>query len=183
MGISKSRMKKVTPMSVTEETVCSSGIHRDESPLFGPSNTKASYLRVSIRRRAQADCEGQDSEFLAEEVDRILAQCDNTDTSLNRTSYKMSMFGSKSLGLYYYAKGQDCSNAYSGSTRDKNEVNTVNTPTSIHEKARPPQDLLNIESTATASGSGIGSGSSVALPIVYDASEEDLMNTIEKEFG
>ncbi len=206
MGISKSRMKKVTPMSVTEETVCSSGIHRDESPLFGPSNTKASYLRVSIRRRAQADCEGQDSEFLAEEVDRILAQCDNTDTSLNRTSYKMSMFGSKSLGLYCYAKGQDCSNAYSGSTSDKNEVNTVNTPTSIHEKvgllfickvfplnamassvsiqpmtmatrintklliellkplskeylsiswlseqARPPQDLLNIESTATAS--------------------------------
>lgn len=32
-------------------------------------------------------------------------------------------------------------------------------------------------------GSGIGSGSSVALPIMYDASEEDLMNTIEREFG
>lgn len=122
-------MKKVAPVSVSEETVCSSGIHRDESRLFGPSNTKASHLRVSIRR-AQADCEGQDSE----EVDRILAQCDNTDTSLNRTSYKMSMFGSKSLGLYYYAKGQDCNNAYSGSTRDKNEINTVNTPNSIHEK-------------------------------------------------
>ncbi|KAF4102353.1 hypothetical protein G5714_017153 [Onychostoma macrolepis] len=187
MGISKSRMKKVAP--VTEETVCSSGIHRDESHLFGPSNTKASYLRVSISRRAQADCnsEGQDSEFsVAEEVDRILAECDNTDISLNRASYKMPMFGSKSLGLYYYAKGQDCNNVYSGSTRDKNEINTANIPTSIHEKVRPPQDLLNcanIESTATASGSGIGSGSSVALPIMYDASEEDLMNTIEREFG
>lgn len=128
-------MKKVAPASVTEETVCSSDIHRDESQLFGPSNTKASYLRVSIRR-AQADCdsEGQDSEVLAEEVDRILAECDNTDISLNRTSYKMSMFGSKSLGLYYYAKGQDCNSAYSGSTRDKNEINTVNILTSIHEK-------------------------------------------------
>ncbi len=31
-------------------------------------------------------------------------------------------------------------------------------------------------------GSGTGS-SSVALPIMYDASEEDLMNTIEREFG
>lgn len=136
MGVSKSRMKKVAPVSVTEETVCSSGIHRDESQLFGPSNTKASYLRVSIRRRAQADCnsEGQDSEFLAEEVDRILAECDNTDISLNKTSYKMPMFGSKSLGLYYYAKGQDCNSVYSGSTRDKNEINTVNIPTSIHEK-------------------------------------------------
>uniref|UniRef100_A0A9J7YUT2 Si:ch211-139d20.3 n=1 Tax=Cyprinus carpio carpio TaxID=630221 RepID=A0A9J7YUT2_CYPCA len=189
MGISKSRMKKVAPVSVTEETVCSSGVHRDESQLFGPSNTRASDLRVSFRRRAQADCnsEGQDSEFsaddLAEKVDRILAECDLT---LSRTSYKMPMFGSKSLGLYYYAKGQDCNSVYSSSTRDNNEMNTVNISTSIHEKVRPPQDLLNcasIESTATASVSGIGSGSSVALPIMYDASEEDLMNTIEREFG
>ncbi|KTG35156.1 hypothetical protein cypCar_00006675 [Cyprinus carpio] len=189
MGTAKSRMKKVAP--VTEENVCSGGIHRDESQLFGPSETKPADRRLTIRRRAQPDCnsEGQDSEFsaddLAVEVDRILAECVSTDISLNRTSYKMPMFGSNSLGLYY-AKAQDSYSFYSGSTRDKNEINTVNKPISIHKKVRPSQDLLNcanIENTATASGSGIGGGSSVALPITYDASEEDLMNTIEREFG
>ncbi|XP_073682577.1 uncharacterized protein [Garra rufa] len=177
MGAAKSRMKKVAPVSVTEENVCSRGIHRDESRLFGPSNSKTSARRVSIMR-AQANCnsEGKDSEFSADdpamEVDRILA-----DISLNRTSYKMPMFGDKSLGLYY-AKGQDSN----GATSDKNEINTVNKPTSIQEKVRP-QDLLicaNKETTATTS---IGGGSSMALPIMYDASEEDLMNTIEREFG
>lgn len=116
---------------MTEKNVCSSGIHRDESQLFGPSNTKTSDRRVSVRR-AQADCnsEGQDSEFsvddLAVEVDRILAVCDNTNASLNRTSYKMP----KPVGLQY-AKGQDSDNVtlYSGGTRDKNEMNTF-----IHEK-------------------------------------------------
>ncbi|KAL1258298.1 hypothetical protein QQF64_011542 [Cirrhinus molitorella] len=171
-------MKKVAPVSVTGENVCSSGIHRDESQLFDPSNTKTSDRHVSIRK-AQADCnsEGRDSEFsaddLAVEVDRILA-----DISLNRTSYKMPMFGAKSLGLYY-AKGQDSN----GGTRDKNEINTVNKPTSIHEKVRPSQDLLSCANKETTATTSIGGGSSVAFPIMYDASEEDLMNTIEREFG
>ncbi|KAK2878413.1 hypothetical protein Q8A67_019204 [Cirrhinus molitorella] len=110
---------------------------------------------------------------LAVEVDRILA-----DISLNRTSYKMPMFGAKSLGLYY-AKGQDSN----GGTRDKNEINTVNKPTSIHEKVRPSQDLLSCANKETTATTSIGGGSSVAFPIMYDASEEDLMNTIEREFG
>lgn len=186
MGAAKSRMKKVAP--ATEENVCSSGIHRDERQLCGPSETKSSARRLTVRRRAQADwsSEGQDSELsadgLAEEVDRILAECVSTDIiSLNRTSYEIPLFGSNSLGLYY-AKGQYSDNVYSGSARDKNVIKTVNKPISIDEKVRPPQSCANTENTATASGSGIG-GSPVTLPIMYDVSEEDLMNTIEREFG
>ncbi|KAK7142153.1 hypothetical protein R3I94_011750 [Phoxinus phoxinus] len=194
-------MKKVAPMSVTEESVCSSGRHRNASQLFGPSNNKTSDRRLSVRRRAQGDCnsDGQDSEFSAEdlavEVDRILDECDTTDITI-RTSDNMPIFGSKSSGLHY-AKRQDSNNVYSGNAHDesqfvyvtsgefndKNKVNSVNKPTSnIHEKIMPLKDLLSctkIESTATASSYG----SSLALPIMYDASEEDLMNTIENEFS
>lgn len=139
-------MKKVAPVSVTEENVCSSGSHRDGSQLFGPSNTQTSDRRVSIRRRAQGDCnsDGQDSEFSADdpavEVDRILAECVNNDITLNKTSYMMPIFGAKSSGLYY-SKIQDSNNVYSGNKhgyvtkgefKDKNKVNK---PTSnIHEK-------------------------------------------------
>lgn len=146
MGTAKSRMKKVAPVSVTEENVCCSGSHRDGSQLFCPSNTQTSDRRVSIRRRAQGDCnsDGQDSEFsaddLAVEVDRILAECDSNDITLNRTSYMMPISGAKSSGLYY-AKIQDSSNVYSGNkhgyvTRGEfKDKNKVNKPTSdIHEK-------------------------------------------------
>ncbi|ROL51880.1 hypothetical protein DPX16_19399 [Anabarilius grahami] len=187
MGTAKSRMKKVAPVSVTEENVCSSGGRRDGSQLFGPSNTQTPDRRVSVRRRAQGDCnsDGQDSELsaddLAVEVDRILAECDNNDITLNRTSYMMPIFGAKSSGLYY---AKDSNNVYSGNKHGY--VTRGHKPTSnIHEKVRPLEDRLscaNIESTATASGYGIVGGSSLALPIMYDASEEDLMNTIEREF-
>ncbi|CAM4644886.1 unnamed protein product [Leuciscus chuanchicus] len=175
MGTTKSRMKKVAPMSVTEENVCSSGSQRDHaSQLFGPSDNKTSDRRLSFRRRAMGDCnsDGQDSEFSAEdlavEVDRILDECDTTDITL-RTSYNMPIFGSMSSGVYS-DKRQDGNNVYSGSThdeshfgvyvtigefQDKNKVNSVNKPTSnIHEKIMPPKDLLGctkIERTATAS--------------------------------
>lgn len=154
MGTTKSRMKKVAPMSVTEENVCCSGSQWDASQLFGPSDNKTSDRRLSVRRRAQGDCnsDGQDSEFSAEdlavEVDRILDECDTTDITL-RTSYNMPIFGSKSSGLYS-DKRQDSNNVYSGNThdesqfgvyvtigefKDKNKVNSVNKPTSnIHEK-------------------------------------------------
>ncbi|XP_067310660.1 uncharacterized protein [Pseudorasbora parva] len=201
MGTAKSRMKKVAPVSVTAENS-----PRSASQLFGPSNTRTSDPRVSIKRRAQGYCnsDGQESEFSAEglavEVDRILDECDNADIT-RRTSYRMPIFASKSSGLYY-SKKQDSSNVYSGNKHgesqygvyvtgdefiDKNKVNSVNKPTlNIHEKVRPPEEHLscaNIESTATASGYRIGGGSSLAFPIVYDASEEDLMKTIESEFS
>lgn len=153
MGTTKSKMKKVAPMSVTEENVCSSsGSQRDASQLFGPSNNKTSDRRLSVRRRAMGDCnsDGQDSEFSAEdllvEADRILDECDTTDITL-RTSYNMPIFGSKSSGLYS-DKRQDSNNVYSlngeskfgvyvtiGEFKDKNKVTSVNKPTSnIHEK-------------------------------------------------
>lgn len=117
MGTAKSRMKKVAPMSVTEENVCNSGSHLFASQLFGPSNNTTSDRRLSVRRRAQ------DLEFLAEdlavEVDRILDECDTTDITL-RTSYNMPIFGSKSPGLYS-AKRQDSNNVYSGNTHDESQ--------------------------------------------------------------
>lgn len=141
MGTAKSRMKKVAPVSVTEENVCSSGSRRDGSRLFGPSNTQTSDRRVSIRRRAQRDCnsDGQDSEFsaddLALEVDRILAECDNNDITLNRTSYMVPIFGAKSSGLYY---SRDRNSVYSGNKHGyvkRGEFKDKNKATSnIHEK-------------------------------------------------
>ncbi|KAI7804889.1 hypothetical protein IRJ41_022076 [Triplophysa rosa] len=198
MGIARSRMKKVAPVSVTEETVCSGGSDID-GHLLGPSNTSLVRI-VSIRERDRTDCnsEGQESEVSAEddtlaEVDRILAECENIDNS--RTSHKMPTLGSKSSGICY-AKRHDASNdiyrdskheLQHGTCVKNDEVNTINKPTSnIQEQISPSKDLLcstNTESTATALCHGTGGISSLSLPITYDPSEEDLMDTIEREFG
>lgn len=186
MGTVKSRMKKVAPVTDKErEDPSISESQWDGSRLFGPSNRQTSERRFSVRRRVQSDCnsEGQDSEFSAEdlgdEMDRILAECDLT---LNRTSHKMP----KTTGLYN-AKIQVDDQVYSGRrTHEKNKVNPVNKPTSnVHEKVRPPKEMscANPESPATAQGYGIDGGSFLSFPIIYDASEEDLMNTIERDFS
>lgn len=137
MGIARSRMKKVAPVSVTEE-VCSGGSDID-GHLLVSSNT--SLVRIgSIRKRHRTDCdsEGQESEVSAEddtlaEVDRIIAESDNS-----RTSHKMPTLGSKSSGLCN-AKRHDASNdIYRDSKHDlqqgacvkNDEVNTINKPIS-----------------------------------------------------
>lgn len=184
MGTVKSRMKKVAPVTDKErENASISDSQRDGSRLFGPSNSQTSERLLSVRRKVQPDCnsEGQDSEFSAEdlgdEMDRILAECDLT---LNRTSHKMP----KTPGLYSAKRQVD--DQVHRRTHEKNEVNLVNKPTSnVHEKVRPPKEMscANPESIATAQGYGMGGGSFLSFPIIYDASEEDLMNTIERDFS
>lgn len=189
-------MKKVAPVPVTEETVCSGDRDMDER-LLGPSNTNLIRI-VSIRKRDVTDCnsEGQESEAEDDtlaEVDRILAECENIDKRLNsRTSQKMPTLGSKSSGLCY-AKRHASNDIYRGSKHDElqhgvcennDEVNTMNIPTSnTQEQISPPKHLLcstNTESTATVLCHGTGG---ISTLVTYDASEEDLMDTIEREFG
>lgn len=118
--MARSRMKKVAPVSVTQETGCS-----DESDRDGHlSSSDTSVVRiVSIRKRDRTDCnsEGQESEVSAEddtlaEVDRILAECEHIDN--NVTSHKMPTLGSKSPELFY-AKRHASNDLYRDSKHDE----------------------------------------------------------------
>lgn len=130
MGLARSKMKKVAPVSVTEEPVCSGGTDRDEH--LSTSNTSL------IRNRTDCNSEGQESEVSAEddtlaEVERILAEGENIEERPN--IQKMPTLVSKSSGLCY---AKHASLIYRGSKHDevqhgvceKNELNTTNMPTS-----------------------------------------------------
>ncbi|XP_073668557.1 uncharacterized protein [Paramisgurnus dabryanus] len=93
----------------------------------------------------------------------------------------MPTIGSSKSPVLCNAKGHAINKMYSAS-KPLFEVNTNNPTSNIQEKTIPLKNMMcstNSERTASCFEIGV---SSLGQAITYDASEEDLMNAIEREF-
>ncbi|KAF4083915.1 hypothetical protein AMELA_G00122800 [Ameiurus melas] len=185
MGISGSRGKKVTPASVREG---------DPSSSVSVSWKSIQKDRLSNRQVTQFSTDGRN---LAEEVDRILKECEGT---------KDTKRGFPKSPLYMCEHSTFCCNQRDQHDTDIESTHTADIilPTDLFKPGRFEDkkdiytfDKLNVPQKQTAVTAlrvdpvytqtthvpGVCDDISLTLPVSYDASEEDLMSAIESEFG
>ncbi|KAL7873429.1 hypothetical protein AOLI_G00125000 [Acnodon oligacanthus] len=187
MGSAASRAKRVAPALGTENSR-----NVDGSRLFSSHKAPASHPRRSQhdRRQSRESDILSDEEKLEEEV-RILGACEGTDGRLKKRFFQKGLFSSETCGLCYGKRGQN------GSETFHNRGNTRPTPcegvrrdyrSSERHDIRPKPAIADpvradLLCTKAALLPGLCDHPSLAVPVFYDASEEDLMNMIEREFG
>ncbi|KAL7861853.1 hypothetical protein SRHO_G00132940 [Serrasalmus rhombeus] len=188
MGSAASRAKRVAPALVTENSR-----NVDGSRLFSSHKAPASDPRRSQQDRRQSRESDilSDEEKLEEEVERILGACESTDGGLKKRLFQKGLFSSETCGLCYGKRGQNGSETIHnrGNIRlsqgegvrgdyRSSERHDIRPKPAIADPVRA--DLL---CTKAALIPGLCDHPSLAMPVFYDASEEDLMNMIEREFG
>ncbi|XP_010795879.1 uncharacterized protein isoform X1 [Notothenia coriiceps] len=206
MGSGTSRGKKVAPACVGEVkgTKSTSGetSPKQESRPFKPLKIQ-SILR-NARNRAQPEChsEGHDSDFSREEddidgeMDTVIAGYEEREkTSVKKTPPKKIVIRSKTYGLCPFSQEDEedfSSEEPRGSHGGSGDVNKRSSDAST-QPACPSQHSSSqgfltrgalLEAVPTSEKQSTFGSSSLTMPaIMYDGSEEELMNTIEKEFN
>ncbi|KAG7328156.1 hypothetical protein KOW79_008100 [Hemibagrus wyckioides] len=185
MGISGSRKKKVTPASVAEGDTRAQTLKCQTSRVrVSRGNTQRN--RISNKKVAEFSA---DHSSLAEEVDRILETCENTRNTEKRSFQKSPLYLCEKYTFCYNHRDQ----------RDTIHTSDIIVPSDLLKPGRleDKKDQLNKTQkqtvvtapradplcTKTPHVPGICEDISLALPVSYDASEEDLMTAIEREFG
>ncbi|KAK1893607.1 Aspartyl/glutamyl-tRNA(Asn/Gln) amidotransferase subunit B [Dissostichus eleginoides] len=210
MGSGTSRGKKVAPACVSElkGTTSTSGetSPKQESRPFKPLKIQ-SILR-NARNRAQPEChsEGHDSDFSREEddidgeMDTVIADYEEREkTSVKKTPPKKIVIRSKTYGLCPFSQEDEkdfSSEEPRGSHGGSGDVNKRSSDAST-QPACPSQHSSSqgfltrgalLEAVPTSEKQSDDQIRRLAAPlslpaIMYDGSEEELMNTIEKEFN
>ncbi|XP_068436965.1 uncharacterized protein [Clinocottus analis] len=211
MGSGTSRGKKVAPacvseLNVTKTTAGVTSPKQDSRP-FKPLQIHT-VLR-NTRNRAPPDChsEGHDSDFSREdddiegEMDTFQTDCKQRGGAPGKTHRpKKTVIRSKTYGLCHFTQEEDddLSSATEeprgshGGPRDVNKKSgDALTPACPSQRTSSSQGFLTrgafLEAVPTSekqSTFGSGHSSSLTTPVIlYDGSEEELMDTIEKEFS
>lgn len=212
MGSGTSRGKKVAPACVSEVNVTKTAVgnsskqnHRSFRPL------KIHAVLRNARHRAQPGChsEGQDSDLSREdddidaELDTVVADYnDRGRVSAKKTVPKKTVIRSKTYGLCHIGQ-EDEEDFSSEEPRGSNGgvVNKRSNDAFIHvQKPKPAPTLQrNLSSQGFVTRGTLLEAvptpekqsklhschsSSLAMPVIlYDGSEEELMDTIEREFS
>ncbi|KAM8914529.1 uncharacterized protein AB9W97_010038 [Spinachia spinachia] len=202
MGSGTSRGKKVAPARVGEVNVtkstsavtCSRRDRRSSKPL-----SVGAILR-GARNRAPPDChsEGHDSDCSREDdevdggMDTFLAGCEDREGSAVKTNHpRKTAIRSKTYGLCHFGQGgeeeeEEEEDVPHGASRDvKERSRDASTPACCGQRnGFLTSGALSEVVPASEKQSTFGNCHSSPLPMpVYDGSEEELMDTIEKEFG
>ncbi|KAB5562443.1 hypothetical protein PHYPO_G00017820 [Pangasianodon hypophthalmus] len=189
MGISGSRGKKVAPASMTEGDPSAQILECQTSSVSVPQKN-IQKDRLSNRRVAQFSA---DDRNLGEEVDRILKACENTEDT-KRGFWESPLYVCENYAFCYNQRDQRHTDAESTHTADI-LLSDLLTPGGFEDrkdictfsKLNKPQKQTAVTAdpvcTKTTHIPGICDDISLALPVSYDASEEDLMSAIEREFG
>ncbi|XP_004082242.1 uncharacterized protein LOC101174385 [Oryzias latipes] len=205
MGAGTSRGKKVAPASETEVKVTKTeaGISyakTDRSPL--PSRKILNVLRNKDQTQscAQRRSEGHDLEDFSaeddEELSTVLAEDDIREGIFDKkTSPKKSFIRSKTYGLCHFGQedtGEDISSASQpraagrAAPRVSHSVSKdVNKDSTLHDNVLQKEGLFEVVSTSERQlALNSCHHSSQPMPaVLYDGSEEELMDTIEREFS
>ncbi|KAF7656631.1 hypothetical protein LDENG_00038680 [Lucifuga dentata] len=209
MGSGTSRGKKVAPACVNEvnvtKTTASVTPRKQDSRSFKPLKIHA--ILRNARNRAQPDChsEGHDSEFSAEEADIdgglgtvLVDYKEQGRNSEQKTQPKKFFIRSKTYGLCHFSRGG--AEEPRGSHRGCGDVNKMSNSAFSHfNKHTPPcpsqhrsssQAFLTrgpctevVPTSEKQRSFGSCHSSSLTPVILYDGSEEELMDTIEREFS
>ncbi|XP_068608421.1 uncharacterized protein [Brachionichthys hirsutus] len=204
MGSGPSRGKRVAPACVGEVSVTKTAAPKeDNSRPFKPLKIHA--ILRSARNRAQPDChsEGHDSDFSREdddvdgELDAVLGDYGERGRK-NRP--KTPVARSKTYGLCHFSQ-EDDEEPSPEETRVSNcgsrDVNKSSDGAFKHTAASPrqpgvPSSFQGFQTRGALLEAGpttekqqtFGKSSSVAAPVIlYDGPEEELMDTIEREFS
>nr|XP_046269416.1 uncharacterized protein LOC124072233 [Scatophagus argus] len=206
MGSGTSRGKKVAPACVSEvnmtNTAAGTTAKRDNRP-FKPIKIHA--ILRNARNRAHPDChsEGHDSDFSREdddidgELDTVLADYEERGgAAVKKNPPKKTVIRSKTYGLCHFSQEDDEESSSEeprgpdGGSRVVNKrSNDAFTHFKKHTPAPPSQHsgfltrgaLLEVVPTPEKQTCHT---SSLTMPVIlYDGSEEELMDTIEREFS
>ncbi|XP_068195400.1 uncharacterized protein [Antennarius striatus] len=198
MGSGTSRGKRVAPACVSEVSVTQTTTPKENKRPFKP-------LHAILRNGAQSDChsEGHDSDFSREdddmdgELDTVLADYEEPG---RKNQLKKAAIRSKTYGLCHFSQKDD-EDLNSGETRGSSCGSRLankrsngafkNTAASSGQLSSSSQGFLTrvalLEAGPTTQKQqtfGKSHSSSVATPVIlYDGSEEELMDTIEREFS
>ncbi|TKS86737.1 hypothetical protein D9C73_020856 [Collichthys lucidus] len=209
MGSGTSRGKKVAPACVSEvnvtKTTVSTSPKQDSRP-FKP--LKIHTILRNARNRAQPDChsEGHDSDFSREdddidgELDTVLADYeDRGRASVKKNPPKKTVIRSKTYGLCHFSReDEEDSEEPRGSNGGARVVNNdafthlkKHTPVCPSQHSASSQGFLTrgalldaVPTSEKQSTCGSCHSSSLTMPVIlYDGSEEELMDTIERDFS
>ncbi|XP_028251686.1 uncharacterized protein LOC114427695 [Parambassis ranga] len=213
MGTGTSRGKKVAPACVSEVNVTKAGAGvispKQDNSSFKPLQIHT--ILRNARNRAQPDChsEGHDSDFSAEdddgELDTVLNSYEERErTSVKKTPAKKTFIRSKTYGLCHFRQEEaedDSSSPRVSHKASSQDVNKKSNAAFTHSKKQtaashtkhssPSQGFLTrgalLEAVPTPEKQptfGSCHSSSITMPVIlYDGSEEELMDTIEREFS
>ncbi|CAJ1073395.1 uncharacterized protein LOC117805874 [Xyrichtys novacula] len=209
MGSGTSRGKRVAPADVSEVNVTKKAVTspKQDSRAFKPLKIHA--ILRNARNRAQPDShsEGHDSDFSREdedvdaELDTVLAEYEERErASSKKNTAKKTVIRSKTYGLCHFGQeDEEEPRASRGDAepRGSRNVNKRNNDAFTHFKKHtsvPPRQQNGFLSREALMGAVPTSGqqstfgschsSSLTMPVIlYDGSEEELMDTIEREFS
>lgn len=208
MGTGTSRGKKVAPACVSEVTNTGTGVTspKPDSRPFKP--LKIHTILRNARNRAQPDChsEGHDSDFSGEdddidaELDTVLADYEERErASVKKPPPKKTFIRSKTYGLCHFSQEDTEDDFSSAAPRVSHGVNKRSDPAFTQMKKHTPATQNNsssqgfltrgalLEAVPTSekqSAFGSCHSSSFTTPVIlYDGSEEELMDTIERDFS
>ncbi|XP_020482093.1 uncharacterized protein [Labrus bergylta] len=200
MGSGTSRGKRVAPACVSEVNVAKAAgaSPKQDSRAFKP--LKIHGILRNARNRAQPDShsEGHDSDFSREdddvdaELDTVLADDDERDrASVKRDLPKKAAMRSKTYGLCHFRQDDEEEDL---SPKDVNKRSNdavthfrKNTPASAcqqHGFLTGDTLLDSVPTSGQQPTFGTCHSSSHPMPVIlYDGSEEELMDTIVREFS
>ncbi|XP_034714604.1 uncharacterized protein LOC117936010 [Etheostoma cragini] len=200
----------VSEVNVTKTTGGVTSPEQDSRPL---KPLKIHAILRNTRNRAQLDChsEGHDSDFSRDdddidgEMDTVLSDYEERGrVSLKTNPPKKTIVRSKTYGLCYFSQeDEDFSSAPlsrgeepRGSHGGSRDVNKMSSDAFTHNKKQSQHSsssqgfltrgaLLEAAPTSEKQSTfGSCQSSSLTMPVtMYDGSEEELMDTIEKEFS
>ncbi|XP_070698717.1 uncharacterized protein [Pempheris klunzingeri] len=213
MGSGSSRGKKVAPACVTEVTETDAGTSpKQDSRAFKPLKIHAILRTARNRAQPDCHSEGHDSDFSREdddmdgELDTVLADYEERGrASVKKAPTKKTVTRSKTYGLCHFSQeeDEDFSSApeprgsHGGATVVNKRIDDAFTHFKKHTPACPSQQSSSSRSFLTRgplleavptsdkqSPFGSCHSSSLTMPVIlYDGSEEELMDTIEREFS
>ncbi|KAM7376010.1 hypothetical protein PAMP_005762 [Pampus punctatissimus] len=212
MGSGTSRGKKVAPACVSEVNVTKTDagvtLPKQDSRSFKP--LKIHNVLRNARNRAQPEChsEGHDSEFSGEdddidaELDTVLADYEEREkASVKKQPSKKTFIRSKTYGLCHFSREEPdeagTAEEPRGSQDGTRDVNKRSNDAFTHlQKHTPPgpgqhngfltrEALLEAVPTSEKQTTFDSfHSSSLTMPVIlYNGSEVELMDTIEKEFS
>lgn len=213
MGSGTSRGKKVAPacvseVNVTKTTSKATSPKQDNRP-FKP--LKIHTMLRNARNRAQPDChsEGHDSDFSREEddidgeLDTVMAEYEERGRDdVSKNPPKKAIIRSKTYGLCHFSRDdeeepEEPRGSHGGSRHVNKRSTDAFTHCKKHTPACPSQHssssqgflargalLEAVPASEKQSTCGSCHSSSLTMPVIlYDGSEEELMDTIEREFS
>nr|XP_033499561.1 uncharacterized protein LOC117267648 isoform X2 [Epinephelus lanceolatus] len=198
MGSGTSRGKKVAPACVSEVNVTKTATGGVTSPKqdnrpFKPLKIHA--ILRNARNRAHPDChsEGHDSDFSREdddidaELDTVLADYEERGSvSVKKSPPKKTVIRSKTYGLCHFSQEdeEDLSSARRSRAEEPRGSHGGSKDSSSQGFLTRGALLEAVPTTEKQSTFGSCHSSSLTMPVIlYDGSEEELMDTIEREFS